>query len=54
VQGEKNATYATDLSSVAVCYKRMREYAKAEPLYRQVLEIRGQVLGEIIASTPTA
>ena len=44
--GEEHPDYATSLNNLAGLYKSMGEYAKAEPLYRQALEIRRRVLGE--------
>jgi len=42
----KMADYATSLNSLAYLYDLMKDYAKAEPLYRQALELRKQALGE--------
>jgi tetratricopeptide (TPR) repeat protein len=39
VQGEGHPDYATGLNNLALLYQHMGEYARAEPLYRQALEI---------------
>ena len=46
VLGENHPDYAISLNNLARLYKAMGDYAKAEPLYRQALEIRKRVLGE--------
>src|SRR5262249_51751976 len=43
--GEDSAKYATALERLASIYFYQREYAEAEPIYGQVLEIRQKVLG---------
>ena len=54
VLGEEHPDYATSLNNLACLYNSMGEYAKAEPLYRQALEIRKRVLGEEHPTTPRA
>ena len=44
--GENHPDYATSLNNLAVLYQARGDYAKAEPLHRQALEIRKRVLGE--------
>ena len=44
--GKKHPLYATSLNDLAGNTHSMGDYAKAEPLFRQALEIRKQVLGE--------
>ncbi len=44
--GEKHPDYAISLNNLAFLYEQMGKYAKAEPLYQQVLEIQKQALGE--------
>jgi CHAT domain-containing protein len=46
LRGENHPAYATSLNNLAVQYRKMGEYAKAEPLYLQAREIRRKVLGE--------
>ncbi|MHC4133557.1 MAG: CHAT domain-containing tetratricopeptide repeat protein [Planctomycetota bacterium] len=43
---EEHPAYAQSLNNLAHLYVSMREYAKAEPLFRQALEIRKKALGE--------
>jgi CHAT domain-containing protein len=45
VLGERHPEYAASLQTLAHLYQRQREYGKAEPLYRQALDITKQVLG---------
>jgi tetratricopeptide (TPR) repeat protein len=40
------ADYGTSLSNLAELYRRMGDYAKAEPLYRQLLAVDKHTLGE--------
>ncbi|MCA9125281.1 MAG: CHAT domain-containing protein, partial [Planctomycetales bacterium] len=42
----KHPDYANSLSNLGLLYDNMADYARAEPLYRQSLEIRKEVLGE--------
>jgi CHAT domain-containing protein/tetratricopeptide (TPR) repeat protein len=44
--GEDHPYFASNLSDLATLYKAMRDYAAAEPLYRQAMEIRRTILGE--------
>ena len=44
--GEKHPNYANSLNDLAVLYYSQGDYAKAEPLYRQTLDIQKQFLGE--------
>ena len=44
--GENHPDYATSLNNLARLYRPRATTRKAEPLYRQALEIRKQVLGE--------
>ncbi len=44
--GENHPDYAQSLNNLASLYEAMGDYAKAEPLYRQALEIRKRALGE--------
>ena len=44
--GEDHPEYATGLSNLAMMYAMTGDYARAEPLLRQVLEIRKKALGE--------
>ena len=37
---------ASSLNNLALLYKDMGDYAKAEPLYKEALEIRQKVLGQ--------
>jgi hypothetical protein len=46
VLGEPLPDYATSLNSLGASYKMMGDYARAEPLYRQALELRKNGLGE--------
>ena len=43
--GEGHPDYATSLNDLAVLYQEMGDYARAEPLFRQALEIREKALG---------
>src|SRR3989442_458425 len=44
--GENNSDYANSLNNLGLMYYYMGDYSKAEPLYKNALEIRGKVLGE--------
>ena len=44
--GENHPDYATSLNNLAGLYSDMGDYAKAEPLFRQALEITKRALGE--------
>ena len=44
--GENHPDYATSLNNLAGLYQAMGDYAKAEPLFRQALEINKRALGE--------
>ena len=44
--GENHPAIAQSLSSLAVLYSSMGNYAAAEPLYQKVLEIDRRILGE--------
>ena len=44
--GENHPDYAASLNNLAMLYQAMGDYAKAEPLFRQALEIRKKALGE--------
>jgi tetratricopeptide (TPR) repeat protein/CHAT domain-containing protein len=44
--GENHSKYATSVNNLALLYKAMGDYAKAEPLFRQASEILKRVLGE--------
>ena len=46
VKGENDPDYAAGLNNLALLYKTMGEYAKAEPLYKQALEIFKNELGD--------
>ena len=43
--GRNHPDTATDLNSLALFYADLGEYAKAEPLFKEALEIRQKVLG---------
>jgi len=36
---------ATSLNNLALLYKKLGDYAKAEPLYKRTLAIQGKALG---------
>src|SRR5581483_4015815 len=44
--GAKHPSFAFTLNRLAELYQETRNYAKAEPLFREVLDVRRQVLGE--------
>ncbi len=44
--GENHPDYATSLNNLAKLYREMGEYSKAEPLFRNALEICKRALGE--------
>src|SRR5260370_9129967 len=44
-RGEDDAETAATINLLARLYERTGDYAKAEPLYKQALEIRQKVLG---------
>ena len=44
--GKDNPDYAIDLSNLAGLYDHIGQYEKAEPLYKQALEIQKRLLGE--------
>ena len=44
--GENHPSYAGSLNNLAALYQAQGDYARAEPLYRQVSEIRKKALGE--------
>jgi CHAT domain-containing protein/tetratricopeptide (TPR) repeat protein len=46
---EMQTDRALILGNLAVCYHEMGEYARAEPLYRNALEINKKLLGELSA-----
>ena len=51
--GERHTAYAGSLNNLAVLYRSMGDYAAAEPLYRQALEIRRAAWARTTPNTPT-
>ena len=50
--GEDHPDFAKSLNNLAGLYQAMGDFARAEPLYRQALEIRRKALGEDHPPTP--
>ena len=46
VLGTKHPRYGTSLANLAEIYRLMGEYNRAEPLYRQALDIYKRAVGE--------
>ena len=44
--GEAHPDYAVSLNNLALLYSTLGDYARAEPLYKQALEINKEALGE--------
>jgi hypothetical protein len=47
VFGKSSRAYASSLRDLAIAYEGIGEYARAESLFRQVMEIRKTILGEL-------
>lgn len=46
VIGDKDADYAMGLNNLALLYQETGDFAKAEPIFRQVLAVEKQLVGE--------
>ena len=51
--GEEHPDTAESLNDLALLYDQMEDYAKAEPLFQQALQIDRKVLGEEHPETAT-
>ncbi|HEY5314472.1 MAG TPA: tetratricopeptide repeat protein, partial [Pirellulales bacterium] len=52
--GDAHPSYATSLNNLAFLYKILGDYARAEPLYRQAMDICKKALGEAHPSYATS
>jgi tetratricopeptide (TPR) repeat protein len=50
--GERHVEYAVSATDLARIYERLGEFDKAEPLYRQTLELRRRELAKSTQTTP--